>query len=99
MKRIRLAVILLWFVNSGPAFAGTFAQFHTVFGNIDMELYDQDKPVTVQNFIRYVESGLFNNGFAHRWVPVFIIQGGGYPITNGGTTNGGTSAIMPDPPI
>src|SRR5260221_5491725 len=67
--------------------AGTLAQFRTVFGDIEVELYDQDKPVTVQNFIRYVQSGVYQNEFAHRIVPGFIVQGGGFAIASRGTTN------------
>src|SRR5437868_3196931 len=67
--------------------AGTLAQFRTVFGDIEVELYDQDKPVTVQNFIQYVQSGRYQNMFAHRIVPGFVIQGGGYTVTNRNTTN------------
>lgn len=81
-----LAIVCFW-LGQACLQAGTLAQFHTVFGDIEVELYDQDKPVTVQNFIRYVESGTFKNEFAHRLVPGFVIQGGGFTITNRGTTN------------
>src|SRR5260221_9949263 len=67
--------------------AGTLAQFRTTFGDIEVELYDQDKPVTVQNFMRYVQNGRYHDGFAHRIVPGFVIQGGGYTVTNRGMTN------------
>jgi len=67
--------------------AGTLAQFRTVFGDIEVELYDQDKPVTVQNFIQYVQSGRYQNLFAHRIVTNFVIQGGGYTVTNRNATN------------
>jgi len=76
------------------AFGGTLAQFHTILGDIDVELYDLDKPVTVQNFIRYVESGAYRDSILHR-CPVnpttglsdFVVQGGGVFVTNRGTTN------------
>jgi cyclophilin family peptidyl-prolyl cis-trans isomerase len=78
---------------------GTLAQFRTVFGDIEVELYDQDKTVTVQNFIRYVQSGAYQNEFAHRLVPGFVIQGGGFTITNRGTTNSQVLAVPTLPPI
>jgi cyclophilin family peptidyl-prolyl cis-trans isomerase len=62
--------------------AGTLVQFRTVFGDIEVELYDSDKPVTVQNFIRYIQSGRYANEFSHRLVPGFILQGGGFTLTN-----------------
>lgn len=62
--------------------AGTLVQFRTAFGDIEVELYDQDKPVTVQNFLNYIESGRYQNEFAHRLVPGFVLQGGGFTLTN-----------------
>jgi cyclophilin family peptidyl-prolyl cis-trans isomerase len=79
--------------------AGTLAQFHTVFGDIEVELYDQDKPVTVRNFIRYVQSGAYQNEFAHRLEPGFVLQGGGFTITNRGTTNATIVSVPAYPPI
>ena len=67
--------------------AGTLAQFHTALGDIDAELYDQDKPVTVQNFIQLVQAGAYQNSFFHRCVPGFVLQGGGFLIFNPATTN------------
>jgi cyclophilin family peptidyl-prolyl cis-trans isomerase len=77
-----------------PARAGTLAQFRTVFGDIEVELYDQDKPATVQNFIRYIQSGRYTNEFSHRLVPGFVLQGGGFTLKAGTI-----SAIPTYPPI
>src|SRR3989441_9612837 len=79
--------------------AGTLAQFRSVFGDIEVELYDQDKPVTVQNFIRYIQSGRYHNEFAHRLVPGFVIQGGGFTAINVGTTNADVLAVPAYPTI
>jgi cyclophilin family peptidyl-prolyl cis-trans isomerase len=62
--------------------AGTLVQFRTTFGDIEVELYDQDKPVTVQNFLNYVKSGRYQNEIAHRLVTNFVIQGGGFTVSN-----------------
>ncbi|MGV3756110.1 MAG: peptidylprolyl isomerase [Verrucomicrobiota bacterium] len=56
--------------------AGTFVQFRTSIGDIEIELYDADKPVTVTNFLYYVKQGYTNDMFIHRFVPNFVIQGG-----------------------
>src|SRR3954464_5647460 len=60
----------------------------TVLGNIDIELFGQQKPITVSNFLKYVDQGryfLFDatanqtaSSFVHRSVAGFVIQGGGY---------------------
>lgn len=46
--------------------------------NMMVQLFDHDKPATVQNFIHYVRSGAWSNMFMQRCVPGFIIQGGSY---------------------
>jgi cyclophilin family peptidyl-prolyl cis-trans isomerase len=67
---------LLFSLNRAQA--GTLAQFRTPFGDIEVELYDRDKPQTVQNFKRLVESGAYQNTFFHRLQPNFVVQGGGF---------------------
>ena len=86
MKHAALFLLVL-LASAAPAPAGTLAQFRTSFGDIDVELYDQDKPVTVQNFARYVQSGEWRNMFVHRCVPNFVLQGGGYYVANHSMTN------------
>ncbi len=95
---IALAVLLL-VVGTRRSPAGTLAQFRTVFGDVEVELYDQDKPLTVQNFIRYVESGRYQDSFSHRLIPGFVIQGGGFAITNQDTTNAAVVSVPTYPPI
>lgn len=86
-------------VTAITAAAGSLAQFRTPLGDIDVELYDADKPVTVQNFIRYVESGLYRDMIIHRWEPGFVIQGGGYFTTNRHATNALIARIKTSPDI
>ncbi len=97
-SRLRF-LVACWLASAAACAAGTLAQFRTVFGDIEVELYDRDKPVTVQNFIRYVESGAYQNEFAHRLVPGFVIQGGGFTITNRGTTKAQIVAVPTFPAI
>ena len=63
-------------------------RFSTPLGNIDLVLYGQQKPITVTNFLRYLNEGRYfkvdpTNGqlassFIHRSVPGFVFQGGGF---------------------
>ena len=55
-----------------------FRFFHgsTVVGDVMVELFDQDKPATVQNFLRYLHEGSYDNLILHRCVPNFVIQAG-----------------------
>jgi cyclophilin family peptidyl-prolyl cis-trans isomerase len=52
-------------------------------GNIDVELYDEQAPITVQNFLNYLRAGQYNSSFFHRSVPGFVIQAGGYRYVSG----------------
>lgn len=47
-------------------------------GNIELELDKQKAPVSVQNFVDYVNSGFYNNTTFHRVIHGFMIQGGGF---------------------
>ena len=48
-------------------------------GTIDIELYDDQAPKSVANFLRYAGRGDYTtNGIIHRSVPGFVIQGGGF---------------------
>ncbi|MEW6303222.1 MAG: peptidylprolyl isomerase [Verrucomicrobiota bacterium] len=76
-------LFLLLLSSTFATHAGTFVQFRLPIGDIEVELYNQDKPVTVQNFIRYIQSDRYTtNHVIHRWDPNFVIQGGGFFITN-----------------
>jgi peptidyl-prolyl cis-trans isomerase B (cyclophilin B) len=50
----------------------------TSLGEIELELYPEDAPITVQNFIDYVESGHMDGTIFHRVIPGFVVQGGGF---------------------
>jgi cyclophilin family peptidyl-prolyl cis-trans isomerase len=49
----------------------------TTKGNITVELDAQNAPVTVANFLAYVDDGYFTDTIFHRVIPNFMIQGGG----------------------
>ena len=50
----------------------------TTLGAIEIELYPEAAPVSVRNFVEYIESGHFNDLIFHRVIPGFMIQGGGF---------------------
>jgi peptidyl-prolyl cis-trans isomerase B (cyclophilin B) len=50
----------------------------TNFGEITLELDAEKAPVTVANFLEYVNSGFYNNTVFHRVIDGFMIQGGGF---------------------
>ena len=70
-------------------------RFSTVLGDIDIALFGQQTPITVTNFLKYVDQGRYfvpgASSFVHRSIPGFIIQGGFWL----GTSNNQNGAIQP----
>ncbi len=52
------------------------AKIETDKGTMTLELYEDDAPNTVANFIKLCESGFYNGLKFHRVIPDFVIQGG-----------------------
>jgi len=65
---------------STPATKGKMkmVKLHTNLGIITLQLDAEKAPVTVKNFLDYVNSGFYNNTIFHRVIPNFMIQGGGF---------------------
>jgi len=51
-------------------------------GTIELALDPEKAPVTVQNFLNYVNSNFYNNTIFHRVIEDFVIQGGGFTPGN-----------------
>lgn len=47
-------------------------------GEIEIELFPDDAPESVANFLQYVDDGFYDGTIFHRVIPDFMIQGGGY---------------------
>lgn len=56
----------------------TLITFSTSLGDITIELFPDKAPVTVENFLAYVDAGHFVGTIFHRVIPGFMIQGGGF---------------------
>jgi peptidyl-prolyl cis-trans isomerase A (cyclophilin A) len=50
----------------------------TSMGNIKLELFEKEAPLSVKNFLAYVNSGFYSGTIFHRVIPNFMIQGGGF---------------------
>lgn len=50
----------------------------TSMGDIELELDAEKAPISVKNFLDYVNSGFYNGTIFHRVIPGFMIQGGGF---------------------
>ena len=47
-------------------------------GTIKADLDEEKAPITVENFMRYVDDGHYDGTIFHRVIPSFMIQGGGF---------------------
>lgn len=53
-------------------------KLHTNFGEITLELDADKAPITVANFLKYVDNGFYDGTIFHRVINNFMIQGGGF---------------------
>lgn len=53
-------------------------KFETNFGDLTIELDAEKAPVTVANFLSYVDDGFYDGTIFHRVIKGFMIQGGGF---------------------
>jgi cyclophilin family peptidyl-prolyl cis-trans isomerase len=58
--------------------APTMITLKTSKGDITVELFAKEAPVTVANFLAYVDSGFYKGTIFHRVINGFMIQGGGF---------------------
>lgn len=58
----------------------TYVKMTTNQGTFIVELNEQKAPVTVKNFLNYVNDGFYSQTLFHRVIPGFMIQGGGFTV-------------------
>lgn len=71
----------------------TIVQLSTDYGDISINLYDVDTPETVENFLRYVDAGRYDDIIIHRSIPGFVMQTGGYTVVDNPEGNDTVQAI------
>lgn len=77
MRALVLAALLA-FSSSLFAQDNPVVVMETSKGTIKLELRPDLTPITVENFLRYVDNGLYNGLIFHRVISGFMIQGGGF---------------------
>jgi peptidyl-prolyl cis-trans isomerase A (cyclophilin A) len=85
LKRV-LPVIALSFLllgiaqaaEAGPVGKDPVVLMETSMGNVKIQLDPQKSPISVKNFLDYVNSGFYSGTIFHRVIPGFMIQGGGF---------------------
>ena len=76
MKQLLLTLSLLIFGTSEAA-PNPVVTINTSVGDIDIELLAKESPISVNNFLAYVNSGYYDGVIFHRVMPDFIVQAGG----------------------
>ncbi|MBX9903769.1 MAG: peptidyl-prolyl cis-trans isomerase [Burkholderiales bacterium] len=70
-------LIALWFAPAALA-ANPKVELKTTLGAVVIELYPENAPKTVENFLQYVKDGFYDGTIFHRVIPGFMAQGGGF---------------------
>lgn len=81
MKKSFFAMaLLLALVSSLPACSEDNPKvlLQTDLGDITVEIFLDEAPITAENFLTYVEDGFYNGTIFHRVIAGFMVQGGGY---------------------
>ncbi len=61
-----------------PDVSDRLVHVETTMGNFTIELYPDDAPVTVENFLQYIDDEFYDGTIFHRVIAGFVVQGGGF---------------------
>jgi len=84
MKISSLVLLVVGGMMAGPMTGAALGEdnpkvtLDTSKGTIVIELYPDEAPKTVENFLRYARWGHYDGTIFHRVIPDFMIQGGGF---------------------
>lgn len=77
IRALLLSIALMICGFSATAADKPQVQLKTTHGDLIFELYPEKAPLTVANFLQYVNDGFYDGTLFHRVVPGFVAQGGG----------------------
>ena len=79
MKRCLFAFLVLGFASvAAVEAANPVVVMETSMGTIKIELFEDKAPITVKNFLEYVDDKHYDGTIFHRVIADFMIQGGGF---------------------
>ena len=73
-----LLTLSLFALPAGAVSKNPTVLMETSLGNVTIELFQKDAPISVKNFLSYVKDGFYNGTVFHRVIPGFMVQGGGF---------------------
>lgn len=104
MFKKMLVTIVMLLVSANLAFAAAkqnpVVVMETNKGTVKIELFQKEAPISVSNFLGYVNSGFYNGTIFHRVIREFMIQGGGFTAdrqqkpTKGPIKNEATNGLL-----
>lgn len=77
MKKMVFVILCCWTLVAGAS-DNPQVEIRTSMGVIKLELDAKKAPVSVRNFLSYVDEGTYNGTIFHRVIAGFMIQGGGH---------------------
>jgi cyclophilin family peptidyl-prolyl cis-trans isomerase len=77
LKMLALCFVVLGVVAGSARAANPIAVIETNHGTIKVELFEDKSPVTVKNFLSYVDDKHYDNTICHRVIEDFMVQCGG----------------------
>lgn len=92
-------ILSLIMATSSLSISATTVELQTSEGNIHVNLFDEDTPQTVANFLSYVEDNSYTNTIFHRSIAGFIVQSGGFTIDGTETTAVPKKASVVNEPV
>lgn len=92
MAHLKRSKLLLESLEPRLLLSNTIVRFETSLGDFEVELFNDDAPLTVANFLNYVEDDDYVDSIFHRSVNDFVVQGGGF-------TWPGFEDVPTDPPV
>src|SRR5947209_9810194 len=79
MKRCLLALFVLGAIACGTSQAkNPVVVVKTSMGTFKVELFEKEAPITVKNFLKYVDDKHYDDTIFHRVISDFMVQGGGF---------------------
>lgn len=76
----KISILAATMALSAAAWAGPKVEVVTTLGRIVIELDQEKAPISVKNFLGYVQDGFYNGTVFHRVISGFMVQGGGLTV-------------------
>jgi len=73
-----LPLLFVLVISPAALAANPKVELKTTLGAVVIELYPENAPKTVENFLQYVKDGFYDGTIFHRVIPGFMAQGGGF---------------------